>query len=237
MIGRFLLVLLSVAALVGIFAQPGSARVSTTVPVCAPQHLQVAKRGLTSARVQKFQKLCGQVHKPASKLKFWNSDEHRWTLYPKYQSLGCGQLRRRSLLMGPEKLCIRARTQVRYSSERLAELASKIKQLLPAPVTENIDLPYRHFTSCLDAVNYLFQGRPDLVRARMVVKRESKYEPKADNGTHFGCAQESSRMMSAHLRGSWNDAYYNVWVLLWEAEHNGWCNWDIVNYCAPGGEF
>lgn len=181
--------------------------------------------------------MCTEVHRRVGTVRFWMAPKHRWTLYQHYPNYTCWDLQRKRLLEGPEVLCSIARGAVRASTQKLVKLDKKIRAFLPKMVVDNIDLPYRKFTSCLSAVNYLFRGRWDLPRARMVVRRESSYDPNADNGTHFGCAQESSAMMSAHLKGPWNDAYYNVWVLLWEAEHNGWCNWDIVNYCAPGGEF
>lgn len=133
MLGRVLLISLSAAALGGSFAQPGSAQTGLPSAVCATAHARTARRTLASASVHKVQRLCAQAHKPASKLRFWNNREHRWTLYPQHKNLKCGELHHRHLLVGPEKLCFRARTQVRHSTERLTKLVSKIKQLLPQP--------------------------------------------------------------------------------------------------------
>ncbi len=98
-------------------------------------------------------------------------------------------------------------------------------------------LPYRHFGSCLGAVNYLFGGRWDHQRAVMVVGRESHFYPDAANGSHLGCAQESDGMRSTYLKGPWNDPYWNVRAMLAVVQNGGWCNWDLYNYCGPGGEF
>lgn len=133
MLGRVLLISLSAAVLGSTFAQPGRAQTGLPTAICNAKHVQTAKRTLASASVHKVQRLCAQAHKPASKLRFWNNQEHRWTLYPRHQDLKCGQLHHRHLLVGPEKLCFRARMQVRTSTERLADLVSKIKQLTPKP--------------------------------------------------------------------------------------------------------
>ena len=98
-------------------------------------------------------------------------------------------------------------------------------------------LTYRHFNSCLGAVEYLFRGRWDYQRALMVVKRESHFRPSASNGSHLGCAEESTGMRTAYLKGPWNDPYWNVRAMLTVVSRGGWCNWDLVNYCNPGGEF
>jgi len=73
----------------------------------------------------------------------------------------------------------------------------------------------------------------------MVVHRESTDSPNASNGTHMGCAEESAGMRQAHLHGPWNDAFWNVLAMrdVVDDSSYGWCHWDIVNYCLPGGEF
>jgi|GEM_PF-4174016 len=101
-----------------------------------------------------------------------------------------------------------------------------------------VEKPYRAFTTCTQAVDYLFEGRWDQSRAIRVVKRESGNQPGArrPGSQYAGCTQISAGMRK-NLLGPWNDPYYNVLVMYQKASNGGWCHWDIVNYCRAGGEW
>jgi len=102
---------------------------------------------------------------------------------------------------------------------------------------------YQNFgTDCRAAVDYLFEGRWDYQRALMVVNRESRFVSFVvdyASGSHKGCAQLSAGLQRRFLQGPWQDPYYNVKALrdAVDAPDYGWCHWDIVNYCARGGQF
>lgn len=100
---------------------------------------------------------------------------------------------------------------------------------------------YRPFNNCAEAVDHIFGGRWDHSRAHMVTHRESRNDPNARRpGSQFaGCAQLSAKIQADFLKGPWNDPYYNVLAMRDAVDHSawGWCHWDIINYCAPGGQF
>ena len=99
---------------------------------------------------------------------------------------------------------------------------------------------YVSFPSCREAVDYFFSGRMDYERALMVVNRESRFVPDAVSPTGArGCAQMTSGMRNTFLQGPWDDPYWNVRAMRDAVDHPdwGWCHWDVVNYCARGGEF
>ena len=102
---------------------------------------------------------------------------------------------------------------------------------------------YVNFGSdCRAAVDYLFEGRWDHQRALMVVNRESRFVSFVvdyASGSHKGCAQLSPGLQRRFLQGPWNDPYWNVRALrdAVDAPDYGWCHWDIINYCARGGQF
>ena len=100
---------------------------------------------------------------------------------------------------------------------------------------------YRSFSNCADAVDYIFGGRWDHGRARMVTHRESRDVPTArrPGSQYAGCAQLSAGIRASFLKGPWEDPYYNVLAMRDAVDHPewGWCHWDSYNYCAPGGQF
>jgi hypothetical protein len=98
---------------------------------------------------------------------------------------------------------------------------------------------YQVFDDCEQAVEYLFAGRWDHDRAMRVVYRESRYEPTAVSRTGAkGCAQLTGGLLN-FLGGPWSDPYWNVLAMRTAVDDPdwGWCHWDIVNYCRPGGQF
>lgn len=110
----------------------------------------------------------------------------------------------------------------------------------PTPVNA-LNPPYKPLSDCKEAVNYIFQDRVDYGRAMRVVYRESTYNPLARRaGSQYaGCAQLSYTLQKTFLKGPWQDPYYNVLALRDAVDSPawGWCHWDLVNYCLPGGEF
>ncbi len=111
----------------------------------------------------------------------------------------------------------------------------------PRDLRSDLNPPYKQLNDCREAVDYIFNDRVDYTRAIRVVYRESTYNPNArrPGSQYAGCAQLSSTLQRLFLKGPWNDPYYNV-LALRDAVDNpawGWCHWDIVNYCKPGGEF
>jgi hypothetical protein len=73
--------------------------------------------------------VCKRAQRHAYKVQFWLAKQHRWTLYLGHTDLTCAQLNRREVLVGPEALCFKARTQVRNHSVQFARLVPKIRQL------------------------------------------------------------------------------------------------------------
>lgn len=121
-------------------------------------------------------------------------------------------------------------------------MVETIAALRTPPAIENkLNPPYKVLTDCKDAVNYIFQDRVDYDRALTVVYRESTYNPLArrPGSQYAGCAQLSYTLQRTFLKGSWQDPYYNVLALRDAVDSPawGWCHWDLVNYCLPGGEF
>ena len=111
----------------------------------------------------------------------------------------------------------------------------------PPPPENKLNPPYRALTDCKQAVDYIFQDRVDYSRALKVVYRESTYNPLARRaGSQYaGCAQLSYTLQKTFLKGPWQDPFYNVLALrdAVDSPSWGWCHWDLVNYCLPGGEF
>jgi hypothetical protein len=223
---RFCVLAALAAAVCAAFA-PISRATAATAVLCRGSQAVPAYRSLSSANSSKLHHYCAKAKTLSVKVQIIK--RHRLWIAPRYKYWWHVPDKKW------RKTVFQKRLQVRNLQRDLAWLSGRIKKLT-RPV-DNRYLPYQHFNSCLDAVKYLFQGRSDLERAKYVVKRESTYSPNAANGSHLGCAQESDRMRATHLKGPWNDAYWNVLVLLEVVEDGGWCNWDIVNYCAPGGEF
>lgn len=121
------------------------------------------------------------------------------------------------------------------------DAADRIAAQQIAAVYANFQPPYKQLTNCREAVDYIFQDRVDYPRAVKVVFRESTNNPNArrPGSQYAGCAQLSNTLQRLFLKGPWNDPYFNV-LALREAVDNpawGWCHWDLVNYCNPGGEF
>lgn len=114
-------------------------------------------------------------------------------------------------------------------------------QRAPREIKSTLNPPYKLVKDCGEAVEYIFQDRVDYPRAIKVVFRESTNNPNARRpGSQFaGCAQLSSTLQRLFLQGPWNDPFYNVLALRDAVDNKawGWCHWDIVNYCNPGGEF
>lgn len=111
----------------------------------------------------------------------------------------------------------------------------------PRDLPSSLNPSYRQLANCGEAVDYIFQDRVDYLRAVKVVYRESTNNPNArrPGSQYAGCAQLSNTLQRLFLQGPWNDPYYNV-LALRDAVDNpawGWCHWDLVNYCKPGGEF
>ncbi|MCC7543664.1 hypothetical protein IT415_03050 [bacterium] len=133
-------------------------------------------------------------------------------------------------------LCMQANTAAECDTLVQAITKQKPNQLPGDPVR-----PYKTFSSCRDAVDYLFSDRTDHQRAIGVVYRESTNNPNArrPGSQYAGCAQLSSTLQATFLRGPWNDAYYNVLAMRDAVDDPrwGWCHWDLVNYCEYGGEF
>ncbi len=99
---------------------------------CSVAQVHVA-RSLASAKKSRVQRLCKEAAVHASKVRFWHQPSYIWTLYMHYQHYNCAQLRAKHLLKGPEKLCVKARAEVRIHSAKLTKLNAKIKSLLPQP--------------------------------------------------------------------------------------------------------
>ncbi len=118
----------------------------------------------------------------------------------------------------------------------------QVTPTLPPPEPAAPDAPpYVGFVDCKQAVDYLFEGRWDYERAVHVVYRESRYDPTAVSRTNaLGCAQLTGKLKQPpFLTGPWNDPFWNVLALrrAVDAPGWGWCHWDVVNYCLPGGEW
>ncbi len=133
-------------------------------------------------------------------------------------------------------LCLQAN-----SASECDALVQRIAATKPKPIAGDPMRPYKPFSNCRDAVDYIFNDRTDYARAIEVVYRESTNNPNArrPGSQYAGCAQLSTTLQATFLRGPWNDAYYNV-LALRDAVDNprwGWCHWDLVNYCGAGGEF
>lgn len=111
----------------------------------------------------------------------------------------------------------------------------------PPPPPSQFNPPYKQLANCKDAVDYIFQDRVDYPRAIKVVYRESTYNPNArrPGSQYAGCAQLSNTLQRVFLKGPWNDPFFNVLALrdAVDSPSWGWCHWDLVNYCLPGGEF
>ncbi len=121
------------------------------------------------------------------------------------------------------------------------ETADKLAAMRVPPQYAYLNPPYKQFTNCREAVDYIFNDRVDYPRAVKVVFRESTNNPNArrPGSQYAGCAQLSATLQRLFLKGPWNDPYFNV-LALRDAVDNpawGWCHWDLVNYCKPGGEF
>ncbi len=110
----------------------------------------------------------------------------------------------------------------------------------PVPVSK-FSPSYKSLSDCKEAVNYIFQDRVDYPRALKVVYRESTYNPLArrPGSQYAGCAQLSYTLQKTFLKGPWQDPFFNVLALRDAVDSPawGWCHWDLVNYCLPGGEF
>lgn len=109
------------------------------------------------------------------------------------------------------------------------------------PQYANLSPAYKPLGNCREAVDYIFNDRVDYPRAVKVVFRESTNNPNArrPGSQYAGCAQLSSTLQRIFLKGPWNDPYFNVLALRDAVDSPawGWCHWDLVNYCKPGGEF
>lgn len=92
-------------------------------------HQRLVVRSLSSAKASQLKTTCGRAMKHLYKVKFWTAKQHNWTLYLRHTQQSCGQLARRDLLVGPQKLCLTARRQVAYHGNKFAKLASKIRRL------------------------------------------------------------------------------------------------------------
>lgn len=121
------------------------------------------------------------------------------------------------------------------------DAADKIAALQTPDPIAYLQPPYKQFSNCREAVDYIFQDRVDYPRAVKVVFRESTNNPNArrPGSQYAGCAQLSNTLQRLFLKGAWNDPYFNVLALRDAVDHPrwGWCHWDLVNYCGPGGEF
>lgn len=101
-----------------------------------------------------------------------------------------------------------------------------------------VDKPYKYFSDCYQAVDYVFGGRADLAWARDTVHDESRGVPSARNGSYLGCGQLSPGLRAAQLKGPWNDAYYGVLAIRTivdiPSKHSlgNKCHWQQPNYCG-----
>jgi hypothetical protein len=97
------------------------------------------------------------------------------------------------------------------------------------------------FDNCKDAVNYLFYGRKDRLRALKVAHQESTFIPTRVSRTGaLGCTQLLGKLQHPpFLTGPWDDPFWNVLAMRRAVDDPdwGWCHWDIVNYCLPGGDW